>query len=188
MPAASRLTAIIITYNGPAVLKGQTMADVILDYAERQERGLIPATPAARVVAGVHTLCVMGVPGVLLLLMLRRMGLQWQAVLLCAGTISVICTLIDAAARRGTIGMRMVSLRIARRDGGAIGFWWCAARIATGMLLLPLLPVSAVMAYLDRRHRTLADRICETVVWAQPRPLPHRRGFEFGPLEERKHL
>ncbi|MCY2954784.1 MAG: RDD family protein [Planctomycetota bacterium] len=98
--------------------------------------------------------------------------------------------LLEGSFRRGTYGMRLVDLRIGTRNGGPIGFWWCLVRIFLGVVLLPLLPVSAIIAFIDDRHRTLADLICGTAVWHEPQ-LPDDGGprrFQIMPLEERQHL
>jgi len=97
---------------------------------------------------------------------------------------------IMGADRRGTCGMRVMGLRFGTVQGGPIGFWRCLGRIVAGVAFVPLMPVSAWMAARDRLYRTLADLVCGTAVWVEPRERDDRmrRGFEVMPLEERQHL
>lgn len=161
----------------------------ILDYAQGPEHGLRKASLERRVAAGSCTLAVMGLAAIPLAVIVHRMGIGALGEASWACSLPLAVTAVDAAAKRATIGMRIMHLRLAARDGAHIGFWRCSARIVMGIILLPLLPISAFMAYVDARHRTLADRLCETAVWLEPPPSPPRRsGFEFGPLEQREHL
>jgi uncharacterized RDD family membrane protein YckC len=104
--------------------------------------------------------------------------------------VPVVWLAVNGAVHRATFGMRVMSIHIGSGDGGAISFWRCFTRILLGIALLPLMPVSLLMAGFDSRHRMLADRICGTAVWMTPRPAEQAvgRGFEIAPLESRQHI
>jgi hypothetical protein len=78
--------------------------------------------------------------------------------------------LLDSIINRATYGMRARQLSFADKDQRALGRRRVAARIACGALLLPLFPVSLVIALLDDRNRTLADLVCGTVVLSRDNP------------------
>ncbi len=61
---------------------------------------------------------------------------------------------------RATLGMRLGDI-----DGEEISWRRSFVRIAVGIILVPLFPVSWFLAVRDDKRRTLADRICKTVVW-----------------------
>lgn len=66
--------------------------------------------------------------------------------------------------RRATYGMRVRRVEFRLPDGAYISFGRCALRIFLGMLALPLGPVSLLLAMTDPQRRTIADRLCGTVV------------------------
>lgn len=63
-----------------------------------------------------------------------------------------------------TVGMRMQGLVFARADGRRAGRARCVARIAAGLGLASLLPVSLVVMAYDQQRRGLGDWVCGTVV------------------------
>jgi hypothetical protein len=75
--------------------------------------------------------------------------------------------ILDGARARATYGMRHPKLIFAASDGCELTFLSCSVRILVGFLLLPLAPVSFAMGMHDSRNRTLADRLCGTVVYMQ---------------------
>lgn len=66
--------------------------------------------------------------------------------------------------RRATYGMRIRGLEFRSVGGDYVTFAWCACRISVGILTLPLAPVSLLLALGHRDRRTIADRLCGTVV------------------------
>jgi uncharacterized RDD family membrane protein YckC len=79
----------------------------------------------------------------------------------------VIWIILDGARSRATYGMRHRKLIFAASDGCELTFLSCSVRILVGILLLPLAPISFAMGMHDSRNRTLADRLCGTVVYMQ---------------------
>jgi uncharacterized RDD family membrane protein YckC len=85
--------------------------------------------------------------------------------------------------------MRVMGIRFGGVNGGQIGFGRCLVRVVVGIVVMPVAPVSWVVAMRDDRRRGVADRICGTVVWEEVREAERvRRGFEMGALEEREHI
>ncbi|MGE5607612.1 MAG: RDD family protein [Bacillota bacterium] len=140
------------------------------------------AASASTAVAGV--VCAGGLAvGARLLEMGNAVGISllWGA-LLGGGVLS-------AASWRATYGMRVMGIRLGRVNGGQIGFGRCLVRVVVGMVVMPLAPVSWIVAMRDERRRGLADWICGTVVWEEAKEEERvRRGFEMGALEEREHI
>ncbi len=77
---------------------------------------------------------------------------------------SVLWLVIDGGLARATYGMRKRRLVFARSDGQNTTFAFCSLRILTGVLLLPLIPVSIVLVARDAQRRSIPDRLCGTVV------------------------
>jgi len=152
--------------------------------------GVSPASVGQKVGAFLRTVGV-GVACVFVLGFVMRVGRVSGVIAgLTASGSPLAAIWIIGADRRGTCGMRMVGLRFGTVQGGPIGFWRCLGRIVLGVILVPVLPVSAWMAARDRLYRTLADLVCGTAVWVEPREGDDgvSRGFEVMPLEERQHL
>jgi hypothetical protein len=103
---------------------------------------------------------------------MRAAGVNAGVADACAGFfvfgIPVAWMLFDGALRRATYGMRKRNLIFRKGEGQDITFWPCCARILVGILLLPVIPVSAVLAVFDARHRTAADLLCGTGVYMRP--------------------
>lgn len=74
--------------------------------------------------------------------------------------------IVDGGIAKATYGMRKCNVRFGHADGTQIGLARCLVRLAAGIILLPLFPVSWIIALIDGQHRTLADHICKTAVWA----------------------
>ena len=70
--------------------------------------------------------------------------------------------------RRATYGMRVRGVEFRSTDGAYITFGKCAWRILLGILTLPLAPISFLVAVADAQRRTIADRLCGTVVCISP--------------------
>lgn len=81
--------------------------------------------------------------------------------------------------RRATIGLRGAKLMLRARDGGNISGVRAFCRLFTGLILSPLFPATWC-AILVTPHRSLADRICGTIV-VRFEPVPPGRGFEVVP-------
>ncbi len=76
-----------------------------------------------------------------------------------------LCVCIEGACSGATSGMRGRRIRFGDADGRPISWGRCFARIAMGLILFPLIPVSFRLALRDENRRTIPDRICKTVVW-----------------------
>lgn len=74
----------------------------------------------------------------------------------------------EGATCRATYGMRNRGILLRKVDGGQPGFGLCFVRIIAGVLLLPLLPVSAALQW--TRGKTLADLLCGTQAWERATP------------------
>lgn len=81
----------------------------------------------------------------------------------------LLWVLFDGAAFRATYGMRQVDIFFAGRTGEKITFGHCFVRILLGIALLPIFPVSIIVAVSDSSNRSLADRMCGTAVWCSRR-------------------
>ena len=73
----------------------------------------------------------------------------------------------DGLLPRATYGMRKRGLRFGNINGGPINGWRCALRIIMGIIFIPLFPASWIIAIMDERNRTIADRVCKTAVWSK---------------------
>ena len=82
----------------------------------------------------------------------------------CIG-IPIAFLILDGAEKRATYGMRVRNLRYGDPSGSEITYFRGALRVAAGVLLLPLVPLSFVICCIDQQGRTLADLICGTIVW-----------------------
>jgi len=148
-----------------------------------------PAPLASRVAAWLITFWMLvlyiGVVG----LCLGAIRLSIFARLIVVFVVPILAISWEGAFERSTYGMRLMTIRIRSRSGEPIDFWWCFARILLAITLAPLAPISGVVALIDPRRRSLADLICGTAVWQEPKEREQpRRGFEVMPLEERQHL
>lgn len=63
-----------------------------------------------------------------------------------------------------TLGKMGFSIKVARSDGGRIGYGRALARIMASQISLALLGLGYMMAYLDPQKRTLHDLLCGTRV------------------------
>lgn len=101
----------------------------------------------------------------------------------------MILLMLDGVFRGATFGMRRNKLSFASLNGEKISHIRCSLRIVMGFLLIPLLPVSAIVMGSDRFRRSLADLICGTAVWEPTTGLENESkiyGFEVIPLEKRQ--
>jgi uncharacterized RDD family membrane protein YckC len=93
---------------------------------------------------------------------------------------------LDGIIRRATFGMRLNNLFFASPVGEEISHFRCMVRIIVGFILIPLLPVSALIMARNPENRSLADLICGTSIWWSPNGKITRelQGFEVIPLEK----
>ena len=76
---------------------------------------------------------------------------------------------LDGAFHRATYGMRSRKLVFVFQEAAQASRLRSLCRIAMGIVLMPVLPVTVVVALADRKHRTIADLVCSTTVGAQGR-------------------
>ena len=69
-----------------------------------------------------------------------------------------------ASMRRATYGMRSRGLEFRSPNFADIGFGECVRRITVGISMLPLAPISFLVAIRDPQRRTIADWVCGTIV------------------------
>lgn len=77
-----------------------------------------------------------------------------------------------------TPGKLLLKLRIVDENGRGLGVLWAAARALAVMLSVALLPLALAMIWLDRRKRSLHDRLVGSFV---VRALPKRQVRWQGP-------
>ena len=87
-------------------------------------------------------------------------------------SLSGLWVILDGARARATYGMRKRKLIFSTEDGRALSFLSCSLRILVGIMLLPFAPISLAVGMYDSRNRTIADRLCGTVVQLQPIDRP----------------
>jgi uncharacterized RDD family membrane protein YckC len=78
---------------------------------------------------------------------------------------------LEAAPTQGTIGKLFVNARVARLDGQPIGFTRATFRYffkALSVILLPVMPLSALVAYKFERKQTIHDMFAGTIVPFRP--------------------
>ena len=78
--------------------------------------------------------------------------------------IPILWFVFDGSFFKATYGMRVRSIRFCVRGGKTISLGRCCCRILIGLLLLPLAPISLVIAIIDGENRSIADVVCGTVV------------------------
>lgn len=78
--------------------------------------------------------------------------------------VPVLWVLVDAAAHKATYGMRRRNLGFVSGEETDISTSRCFLRVLLGIVCIPLLPATVVVALADRKHRTIADLICATAV------------------------
>jgi uncharacterized RDD family membrane protein YckC len=83
---------------------------------------------------------------------------------------------LDGAAHGATYGMRQRRLCFLTTGSEPASFRRCFARIILGIVLLPLLPASAIWALFHASHRSLADLLCGILVVAEPPGRQARAG------------
>ena len=71
--------------------------------------------------------------------------------------------------RRAAVGMWREGLYFASEGGTSISFWHCELRIVLGLALMPLCPISLVFMLRDKMRRSVADRVCNTLVCRRER-------------------
>ena len=71
-----------------------------------------------------------------------------------------------SARHEATLGMRPVGLKYRSVGGDRLSGRACFFRTLVGTACLPLLPVSIVIAMIDRRNRSVADLLCRTTICA----------------------
>ena len=100
---------------------------------------------------------------------LAQYGLsKWHSEVLSVAvvlTLPLFWVILDGSIARATYGMRKRNIRFGNPDGMQINIGRCIIRIVAGIVLFPLFPISLMIALMDKRHRTIADRLCKTVVW-----------------------
>jgi len=88
---------------------------------------------------------------------------EWiQAIVVYAVPVAVF--VVDGAMAGATYGMRKRKLRFYCEDGMPAGKVRSLVRILVGIAILPMLPVSLCMLLRDERRRSLADRLCKTII------------------------
>ncbi len=80
-----------------------------------------------------------------------------------------VCNALYAASYGATYGMRNRKVVYRSTDGRPISGAHRFVRALVGVALLWLLPVSIVVAIIDKRKRSLADLVCGTTVWMMVR-------------------
>ncbi len=78
--------------------------------------------------------------------------------------IPIAWIVLDGTIAHATVGMRKRDLIFRTIEGNVVTRPHAAVRIVAGILLLPALPVSVLVAWRNPLRRTLADLICSTVV------------------------
>jgi len=91
---------------------------------------------------------------------------EWLSFILVL-SLPPLWVVFDGGIARSTYGMRKRKIRFGNIDGSPISRGRCILRIIAGIITIPLFPASWVMAIMDERHRTVADRMCRTVVWTE---------------------
>lgn len=71
---------------------------------------------------------------------------------------------VEGGLRRGTYGMRRRGILFVLATGQRPGVLRCAVRLAVGILMMPLAPLSYIFAAFTTDQRTPADFICRVLV------------------------